>query len=96
MLLNVVNLFIISDQLIPQFCKPQSGQNNRTDKRQLEGNLNYPNDSITISTRCFSKATHNPNNMLREETEQKSHHLSDSIQITHNTRPLPPVPYKIH
>ncbi|CAE1234363.1 unnamed protein product [Acanthosepion pharaonis] len=86
----------MTDQLIPQFCKPQSGQFNKMDKRHIEGNFSYPNESTTIPAICFSKATSNPINLLRKETEQKSHHLSDSIQITHNARPLPPVPHKIH
>lgn len=95
---NVIDCcwFIVSDQLIPQFCKPQIGQFNKIDKRHTEGNFRYPNESSTISAKCFSKATSNPNNMQREETEQKFYHLSDSIQITHNARPLPPVPHKIH
>ena len=96
MLLTVVNIVIVPDQLIPQFCKPQSRQANKTDKRHMEGNFTYPSESTPISARYLSKAASNPNNLLREEIEQRSHHLSDSIQITHNARPLPPVPHKIH
>ena len=97
MSLEVVNfIFVHSDQLIPQFFKPQSRQINKMDTRNIEGNFTYPSESTPISTRCLSKATSHPNNLLREEIEQRSHHLSDSIQITHNARPLPPVPHKIH
>ena len=96
-LLKAVNsIFVLSDQLIPQFFKPQSRQINKMDTRHIEGNFTYPSESTPISARCLSKVASNPNNLMREELEQRSHHLSDSIQITHNARPLPPVPHKIH
>ena len=95
-LLKVNDVVIVSDQLIPQFCKPQSRHGNKMDRKHIEGNFTYPSESTLISTRCLSKATSNPKNLMREETEQRPHNLSDSIQITHNVRPLPPVPYKIH
>ena len=94
--LTVVIFIVVSDQLIPQFCKPQSRLANKMDKRHIEGNFTYPSESTPISARYLSKATSNPNNLLREEIEQRTHHLLDSIQITHNARPLPPVPHKIH
>ncbi|CAE1234358.1 TFCP2 [Acanthosepion pharaonis] len=44
----------MADQLIPQFCKPQGGQVNKMDKRHIEGNFSYPNESTTISARWSS------------------------------------------
>ena len=70
-LLTVVDFIVISDQLIPQFCKPQSGQVNKMSKRHIEGNFTYPSESIPISARCLSKTASNPNNLMREELEQR-------------------------
>ena len=96
-LLKTINsIFALSDQLIPQFFKPQRRKINKMDTSRIEGNFTYPSESTPISARCLSKVASNPNNLMREELEQRSHHLSDSIQVTHNARPLPPVPHKIH
>ena len=84
--LRVVDFFFkfifVSDQLIPQFFEPQSKHVNKIDTRHIEGNFTYPSETTPISTRYLLKVASNPNNLMREEIEQRSHHLSDRIQIT--------------